>query len=466
MHNLPITSYYSGLEQMLAFNAGTIGTFNPMLYGMAMPYQAMNPLSNPIFQQNLVKVGEQAFNQGRIDRASIDIQNAGSELKAMASQLSNILESDQLDKSQKERINALLEQVKQAQEELLQLTEKLSTSTDLNKDLKAIKSLQKKILNLREAGRKLSETIAKELEGKETSEEVAEQENVEESDNHIEESEEEVSDEDDKPSDKYDNDGRPSSLEKPSNREVQNICLAFSDAIGKTYLFGLTPGTDDEKFESAITDLDEHNVVEVMKHWKEKFVGAGNQYPQDKNFIESFLWDADHSQKQVLGKHILDMLVKRAELNGIDVAAEEAKIRAELNKYWISNDTVETNIEAIYNKIVAKEAENAQSIKDEKTEDKKVEDNKKSELNKKKQANIAKAKTTFLKDIKDCTGRDDIEEFPSDIEVITDEKGDVKGFKIRLKGKDYFGKDYLALQAALKEDNLTLPLPAKKEQVA
>ena len=68
--------------------------------------------------------------------------------------------------------------------------------------------------------------------------------------------------------------------------------------------------------------------------------------------------------------------------------------------------------------------------------------------------------------MKQCLERDDIKELPQGVEVVKDGKGNFKGFKIRIKGKDYFGKDYLALVAALAKANLTLPVPAKKEQAA
>ena len=60
--------------------------------------------------------------------------------------------------------------------------------------------------------------------------------------------------------------------------------------------------------------------------------------------------------------------------------------------------------------------------------------------------------------MKECLDRDDLTELPSKLEVVKDDKGKFKCFKIRIKGKDYTGKDYLSLCDALKEDKLTMPV--------
>ena len=462
MYNLPITSYYSGLEPFLACNMNTLGRFNPMLYGILNP-NSTNPMMDPISRlgvQNAVQIGA---TQAKLDRLSLAVASVNSALNSMASQLSGVLESDKLNESQKARINAILEKVKKAQSDLQNLVSRINSS-NVNEIQKEFEAFQKRVIDLQKEASKLAENIAQELNGAEESSEDNNDEGVEGSNDETEDNLDEVESD-------YDEDGRPSSLAKPTSREVQDICLAFSDAIKAWY------GTDDEKFEAAVTSIDESNVVEVMTRWKESFAGSGNRFSQDSSFIESFLWDADASQKEVLGKHILDMLVKRAELNGLDVTKEEAEVRAELSDLITDNNKVQTNIESIYNKIVAKEAANAEGVKDKKTkakedkeaekaEAKKEQEAKKAEAAKKQAEVIAKEKATFIKDIQDCTGRDDIKELPEGVEIVKDEKGNFKGFKIRIKGKDYFGKDYLALVGALEEAGLTLTLPKKKEQVA
>lgn len=443
-------SYASDLETFLAHNVDTLGTTNPMLYGIVNANNGKNDL---LSQQGIFAAAQQGFSQGLMIRASVAVERANSALNSMASQLENILSSDKLDDSQKARIQALLDKVNAAQKRLQELTQEFSQTSDPQNVLKALTNFQQEVLALQKEGSELAKEISEEIKNNTSSSSTSDS-----TDSTTENTTNNTSD----GKDKYDENGRPASLQKPSDREIKNICLEFADAIGKKYL-GFIAGTDDEKFNTAVAALDEHNIIEVMKYWKENFCGAGKQYDNDRNFIDSFLLDADADQKVKLGRHILDTLVKRAELNGIDVTAEEAMLRKELNSsVYIDNDVFEKYIEAIYTKITEKEAQNAQSVKDKKTETKKAENDKKIEADKKRAEKVEEMKQQFIQDMKECLERDDIKELPSGVEVVKDDKGNFKGFKIRIKGKDYFGKDYLALTEALEKDGAKLPLPAKK----
>lgn len=472
MFNLPITSYYSGLEPFLACNMNTLGRFNPMLYGIINP-NSTNPMMDPLARLGIQNAMQMGATQAKIDMTSMAAASANNALNSMISQLSAVLQSDKLNESQKSRVNALIEKIKKVQQDLQSVMSKLNAS-NIDEVKSNVEKIQQQILDLQKEASDLADAIAKELQD-EAGSASSNDDATDGTDDNSGSSNGGASGAGDSTGtdveSEYDADGRPSSLAKPTSREVQDICLAFADGISAWY------GTDDEKFEAAVTSIDESNVVEVMARWKESFAGSGNRFSQDSSFIESFLWDADASQKEVLGKHILDMLVKRAELNGLDVTREEANVRAELSAIVTNNDKVQENIEAIYNKIVAKEAQNASQVKNKeakaekedankKAQAKRNEDAKKAQTAKKQAEVIAREKATFIKDIQDCTGRDDIKELPEGVEIVKDENGNFKGFKIRIKGKDYFGKDYLALVGALEEAGLTLPLPKKQEQVA
>lgn len=432
-------SYASPIDTFLAHNMDTIGAFNPMLYGIVQPQN--NNMMSEVGLKNSYASG---FQQGQMMRASITLGECASALSSMASQLENILESDELNDSQKARIKALLAKVEAAQERLERLTEKLASSSDANVVIKTITKFQEEVLALQKERSELGKKITEEIKTGKPSDDADEVDGEDDADG--------TDGADDADTGKIGDDGRPAKYKKTKDRDIQNICLDFSDAINKTTWFGLCPGTDDKKFNETIASLEEDNIIEVMENWKEKFCGPGSPNPDDKNFLDSFLYDADHEQKAKLGKYMLDLLVARAEANGLDVKLEEAAARKELNSSVIYNDVVERNIMAIYDKITKKETENKTKIASGEEVGGQKPDNKKYE------EEINKAKEQFLADMKECLDRDDIKELPSKLEVVKDDKGKFKGFKIRIKGKDYTGKDYLSLCDALKKDELTMPV--------
>lgn len=430
-------------DMFLARNMNFLAASNPMLYGIVTPNSIYN--NNNSIDRNAFDCGVKTAS---ISKAQIDIQYCGKDLAALSANLKEALRTEGLSEDQKERIQELLDRVTQAQERLLGITKELSKGADVMTALNSIKQLEKDIADLAAEREKLFETLTQEVE------------NDTESDDSTDEAGDAAGSDGKtrKTKGKYDKNGRPKSLTPLEKNEAKNICLDFSDSIDGWW------GTDNDLFEKTIDKLDANNIVEVMKHWKDNYCD-GKVY-DDKSFVDSFVWDADHGQKAKYGRKILAALVERAEANGLDVSELEAAARKELNSVFISNDTVEEKLTAIYDKIEKQEKANKSTVVEENEEAKDKNKVKKAEEEKKKAEKIQQQKSQFIEDMKQCLERDDIKELPQGVEVVKDGKGNFKGFKIRIKGKDYFGKDYLALVAALAKANLTLPVPAKKEQAA
>lgn len=125
---------------------------------------------------------------------------------------------------------------------------------------------------------------------------------------------------------------------------VREICNSFCDAID-----GL--GTDEDKLELAIASINKDNVIEVMQYWDKTYKQEFNE-----SFIESFMWDAGHDQKQKLGLMILDALHERALESGVDIEADFIKVRRELNSWWINNNTCIAKFNEMFKKIVEAES--------------------------------------------------------------------------------------------------------------
>lgn len=99
-------------------------------------------------------------------------------------------------------------------------------------------------------------------------------------------------------------------------KEVREICDDMFRSID-----GL--GTDDKRFEKTLTRLNKDNIVEVMDYWDKTY---GKEYKE--SFMQSFLGDADNSQRAEFGAKIIAALEERAEELGLEISdlATEAKV--------------------------------------------------------------------------------------------------------------------------------------------
>lgn len=93
-------------------------------------------------------------------------------------------------------------------------------------------------------------------------------------------------------------------------------------------------GTDDEKFEAICSAINKDNVMELMLAYNETESSINGE-----SFMETFMWDADHSQKAQYGKQIADALKAKAlELGVFEECREDFdEIYSELDDLTINN---------------------------------------------------------------------------------------------------------------------------------
>lgn len=144
------------------------------------------------------------------------------------------------------------------------------------------------------------------------------------------------------------NNTKPDDKTLASKKEAREICDDFYRAVD-----GL--GTDDKLFEKTLSRLNADNIMEVMSNWDETY---GEDYKE--RFIDSFLGDADPSQKKEFGLKIVQALEERADKLGEDEyytkMATNAKIS--LNKSMlnpIANNEASYYINTLYNILKIKE---------------------------------------------------------------------------------------------------------------
>ena len=250
---------------------------------------------------------------------------------------------------------------------------------------------------------------------------------------------------------------------KPTPIKVLNVTYPnnYSHLIDKAVYY---VGTNYDDNELGLRNLlineslvNSDNILELFEQWDNSYAKVG-RYKADKDgLIETLMDECEFGQKEEIASIIVDLLQERAEKYGIDVTEEVTKARNAMKANWMNyrdDDDIQDTVNALVKKVkdaCYKEIEAG----DKKTEEsKKADESKKAEASKKQKEKIEQKKEQFIKDMKECLERDNITAIPAGVEVVTDSKGNFKEFKIRYKGKDYTGKDYLSLCHALEQAGL------------
>ena len=406
-----------------------ISQWDPMMFSTGTNL-ADNYGTNPYLTQE----GQQsAFNWGANlvvqQQVQSTIQGAASALNSLEGGLANIVNSDKLTSAQKATVKALLEEVKAKKEEITkQLKDKQPTADDAKAIGKAVGDLQKKVSSTID---KIKGQLSGDGQGGIEANNTTAGDSATSATGGADAGNDTTADLADSEYANIDPDtGRPTSLgEKPSSKDIREICSTFYNAVNDTHWYTLwTCGTDDEKFEASLNALNENNIIEVMQYWDKNY-NASNV--AKNTFIYNFLDDAEHYQKREFGTKILNALLARAEADGIsdDVAQDATEVSKELGKGIISKDTVSKHIMAIYNKIVKKEQDNVTGAK-KVIEDKKAENQNK--VSEKKSQVVAEKRNEIISKIKEQLKLKETPQLSSGLKIETDDNGEFTGYSIEI----------------------------------
>lgn len=426
-----------------------ISKWDPMMFSIGINL-ADNYGTNPYLTQE----GQQAaYDWGRNIAFQQQIQSAAGALNSMESGLTSLVNSDKLTAAQKATVKALLEEVKAKKEEIAkQLKDKQPTADDVKAIDKAVGDLQKKVSD---AIGKIKEQMNDGGNGGVTPDgSAAGSQAGAGSETNTNTGSADLA------GTEYENidpeTGRPTSLgEKPSNKDIREICSTFHNAINDTHWYTLwTCGTDDESFEASLNALNENNIIEVMQYWDKNYNASGDA---KNTFIYNFLDDAEHYQKREFGAKILNALLARAEADGIsdEVSQDATEVSKELSHANISRGIVAKHIMAIYNKIVEKENANKTGAKKVVDDNKTKNDNKVSERRTQVEA---EKKNEIANKIKEQLNLKEVPQLASGLKIKTDDNGEFTGYSIQINtpnGKiEATGCTYQELALAIENNGL------------
>lgn len=415
-------SGYSPLTYALAQGFGSpnhISQWNPMLIGFNL---GANMMTDPA----LTALGNQAaYNWGVSIAMNSRLSSLLSTLTGYEAQISNIIKSDKLDDSQKQRLQEVLDEIQKLKEEIQNI------KIDGN-SVERLEELQGKVLELTTSATKVAEEIIKEIQ-------EAEAEEAENAD----------SDDDNDDDGTSGSEGGSSSSSSSSSTTAQNEQSENEavDICTKIYNGAMGPGTDYSQIREGINAITKDNVTAVLNMWQDQFQpNTGDDNMIETIFDEEMFWN--NSTNTGLITTIVKKLEERAKELGIrnQLAGQFVVAYDELDDICVNEGKVKTAVMTILEAVTEAEGKaDKKAIKDEKVDKAKAKaDAKKAERQKKEAEKAEKQKTQFRDDMREILGDENAEVS----EKVQYENGK---FVIRVEGKNYYGKDYLALAKALEK---------------
>lgn len=415
--------------------------WNPMLIGM--------PLNNGMATDPaLIQQGNvAAANWGAQLSAQYDFNSVVQQLTGFQSQLTNILKSDKLNESQKQRLQAVLDKIDELVKQIQAKTQAGSLSTD------EMKAYSKQISDVINKAAEVANDVMQEVQ-------EAEDKKAEDADKADGSDKADDKKSDGKSDSKVDDKTEAGKKQKELDKNAVDICQGIYSAL-ESKMFG----TDYDKLKAGVVKINKDNVATVLNTWDKQYKQSGKSLVQ-RLFDTEWVYNdslSDNAQEGQLisdpGKsntnmiwNIVAALDQKAQALGIktELGGQFATAYTQLRKTFIDQKAVVDAVAEIQKSVT--EAENEASAKSSKEEidgkNKAEEANKKAEADKKEKAEKAKkekeAKALFLNDMREILGDDKAE--VSDKVHYKDGK-----FIVRVEGVDYEASSYVELVKVLKQ---------------
>lgn len=394
-------------------NPNHISQWNPMLIGFNL---GGNMMTDPV----LTAQGNQtAYNFGLSLGLNSTVSSLLSTLTGIEAQISNILKSDKLDEAQKQRLQAVLDELQQIKEEIQNF--KMDENSTSN-----IKDLQIRVLRLTKQASDVAQEIINEIKEAQETEET--EENEDDDSNH------EVS------SDEAASSSTAADNAKAENEAVEICKNIYDGSIGCV-------GTDYDKIRDGVNAITKDNVTAVLNMWQDQYQPqSGDDNMIETIFDEEMFWN--NGTNTGLITTIVKKLEERAKELGVrnELAGQFAVAYDELDDTFVNEGKVKEAVMTILEKVT--EAENKadkKAVKAEKSDRAKEKtDAKKAENDRKAAEKADQRKNQFRDDMREILGDDKAE-------VSDKVKYENNKFVIRIEGKNYYGKDYLELAKALEK---------------
>lgn len=244
--------------------------------------------------------------------------------------------------------------------------------------------------------------------------------------------------------------GKPAELgAAPSRADIADICLKIRQSI-------TCSGTNHDVLDAMIKGLDDTNIIEIVKYWEDNY-NKGNKAKE--GFFRKIFADVGDDWQSTYVPIMRAALAQRAEALGIgdQVEVQLAKVDMELTKgpswkkLWCGSyqddKTIADGLSAAYKLIKEKEESNIKAAKSKVAAAEAAKETKAKEDKKAAAEELRKTREQFRLDM--C-------EIWEDDELLISDKVEYKDgqWQIRIKGRTYYGSDFLSLAQAIERAGL------------
>ena len=431
---------YSPLLYALAQGFGNtnhISQWNPMLIGMDLT-QSMN--TNPMLnmQGNIA-----AYNWGYSIATQAKLSSQVNNLAGLESQISQIIKSDKLDESQKQRLQDILDQVKALKEKVQKMLEKGQIKPE------EAEAIQGEIKELIENASKTAQEVLEEVKNAEDADGNGGTEDTDGTSGYSNVTE-------DGGAGSVDPDSETAKKQKETENQAVDICQYIYDGT-----MGCT-GTEYDTIKKGTDKINKDNVTTVLNMWQQQYQpSSGDANMIETLFDEEMFWNPSlHKPENGRVKienpennmdiiwNIVVALDERAQELGIKnkLAGNFSVCYAELDDTFVDQSAVQNAVQTICAEVTKAEA--AKAIEDAKTEQadkaKAKAEAKKAEKEQKENQKAIEQQNQFRNDMREILGDDKAE-------ISTEVKYENGKFVRRINGKNYYGKDYLELSNAIEK---------------
>ena len=298
-HNI-YPSGYSPLTYALAQGIGNpnhISQWNPMLIGLNL---GQGMMTDPA----LIAQGNQnAYNWGLAIGIRGRLSSLLSNLSGIEVQITSVLKSDKLDESQKQRLQAVLDEIKTLKERVVDMAKGQPALED-------VEAIQGEVVELTKKASEVAQEIIEEVKA------AQEAENAENAEETNPETDPEASD-------------NGTVENKKSEKEKKELAYAMEkvcDRIEKSVRGAGTNYDDDENgIKNILTDeINKDNVLELFAAWDRTYKGKGSYSGGDDDYglIGTLMNDCEGDQKEEIAMLLINALEDKAHELGIDVSKE------------------------------------------------------------------------------------------------------------------------------------------------
>lgn len=372
--------------------------------------------NNGVTDPALIAKGNQiAYQYGADLVLDMQFKNACQSLSSLQSQLEGAVKSDKLDEAQKQKLQEVIDEIKALKEEV---TEKAKSGNLKREEKEAVMG---QIQELTEKASKAADEVIAEVKEK--------AENGEGSDDKV----------DDKDDDKTEGAGSAKSDEEAKKQDKKNKDEA-AGIVGLIFEAVDGIGTNNEQVNQAIEQINKDNIIDVFDTWNKNYKAKEGSLVK-RLYEEEFWYNGGNKNVETM------LAIFEEKAKELDIYSELIKefttVKSEIGAAWNTDEKkVAEAMEKIYETVKKTEAEQKTKAESEKAKKAEAEADKKAETKRKEQEKVDKQRNQFASDMREILG-------DNEAEVSENVKYENGKFVIRIKGKDYYGKDYLELANAL-----------------